>query len=334
MRVSETSCNATRGDGSNSTSKFRSPRKNASRWVAINEPDLYVLPPTVQSLRSRTVSHWRKKFGFGVVGHVELDIFAADGEKRLGVVKRNRAVESFAEEARRVIDPRAGRHVGLFAFEHRHRVGQRRAAIPALDDRADSRCRSASRGRNRCRRRACSRRATWPRSWPRAAKIRPSTNFFASRSNSRTTLASPPPRERETRQRSYFGGNAFDPAQTQFSFSFLARASRSSTVSQAGSALRYSSSVVPPPQAARIGGILPEVVIPAAQLTNIRNPLVRIQNREHLLLDRRILRLGFQLLERDGVLRFDISHRLIASDFFEPRIGIGRCLCIDGVHGE
>src|SRR5947209_10057890 len=67
----------------------------------------------------------------------------------------------------------------------------------------------------------------------------PETNTFAFGSNSRTTLASAPPRDRETRHFSYLGWRKVAPSQTQFSFSASARTSRSRTVSHFGSALRY-----------------------------------------------------------------------------------------------
>src|SRR5450432_23778 len=66
------------------------------------------------------------------------------------------------------------------------------------------------------------------------------TNVFSSRSNSLTTHASAPPRDIETRQRLNPGLSHSAPCHTQFSPSNAHRASRSSTVSQVGCALRYS----------------------------------------------------------------------------------------------
>ena len=70
-----------------------------------------------------------------------LTCFFALEQKCLGIVKRDRAAESFAEEAGRVVDPGARRHVGLLAFEHgrRHRPTACRASIASRS--ADSRCR-------------------------------------------------------------------------------------------------------------------------------------------------------------------------------------------------
>src|ERR1051325_11609549 len=70
------------------------------------------------------------------------------------------------------------------------------------------------------------------------------TKDFVVTSNSRTTLASAPPRDKEIRQRSYFGIRKSTLCQTQFSFSAFPSASRSRTVSHFGVALRYSSRVV------------------------------------------------------------------------------------------
>src|SRR5436190_16765027 len=70
------------------------------------------------------------------------------------------------------------------------------------------------------------------------------TNVLETRSNSRTTFASAPPRESETSARDEPVGNTSAPPQNQFSFSAVASESRSSTDSQTGSALRYSASVV------------------------------------------------------------------------------------------
>src|SRR5437773_1272088 len=72
----------------------------------------------------------------------------------------------------------------------------------------------------------------------------PFTKVFETRSNSRTTLASAPPREIETSARDESVGSTSAPPQNQFSFSAAASESRSSTDSQTGWALRYSASVV------------------------------------------------------------------------------------------
>ena len=58
------------------------------------------------------------------------------------------------------------------------------------------------------------------------------------------TLASAPPRESEIRASLYSGRSTWAPCQTQFSFSSLPRASRSSTTSQFGLAFLYSLRVV------------------------------------------------------------------------------------------
>jgi len=78
-----------------------------------------------------------------------------------------------------------------------------------------------------------------------SGSVKPSaTNCRVFRSNSRTTLASAPPRDSDSRQRPSYGRRHCAPFQTQFSFSFLPSASRSRIVSQAGCSLRYSASVV------------------------------------------------------------------------------------------
>src|SRR5262249_27110268 len=70
-------------------------------------------------------------------------------------------------------------------------------------------------------------------------------NVYASAlMNAACLLSAAPPRDRERRQRSYLGRRKSAPCQTQFSFSWSLRASRSSTVSQFGWSLRYSSRVV------------------------------------------------------------------------------------------
>ena len=78
-----------------------------------------------------------------------------------------------------------------------------------------------------------------------SGSVKPSaTNSFLMTSNSRTTAASAPPRDRDSRQRSYFGYRQSMPASTQLSFSALPSASRSNTSSHFGAGLRYSASVV------------------------------------------------------------------------------------------
>ena len=64
------------------------------------------------------------------------------------------------------------------------------------------------------------------------------------RARSGASTASAPPRERLIRQRSKSGSSQLEPFHTQFSPSARARASRSSTVSHAGSGRRYSARVV------------------------------------------------------------------------------------------
>ena len=78
-----------------------------------------------------------------------------------------------------------------------------------------------------------------------SGRTKPSvTKVLLRGSNSRTTAASAPPRESETRQRWWPGVSQSAPSNTQFSFSAWPRASMSSTVSQRGEALRYSARVV------------------------------------------------------------------------------------------
>ncbi|SHU21297.1 Uncharacterised protein [Mycobacteroides abscessus subsp. abscessus] len=72
----------------------------------------------------------------------------------------------------------------------------------------------------------------------------PATNCLVSRSNSRTTTASEPPRDRLTSARRKSGRSAAAPAHTQFSSSVAARASTSMTTSHSGSCRRYRSKVV------------------------------------------------------------------------------------------
>ena len=58
-RVGLTLASDVRSVGSNKTSNPRSPLRNASRSIASSAPAGYVLPPTVQSVRSRSSSHSR-----------------------------------------------------------------------------------------------------------------------------------------------------------------------------------------------------------------------------------------------------------------------------------
>jgi hypothetical protein len=72
-----------------------------------------------------------------------------------------------------------------------------------------------------------------------SGRLKPSAmNWRLAVSNSRTTTASAPPRESWIRQRVLSPPRQLTLFQTQFSFSALARASRSSSSSQAGSARR------------------------------------------------------------------------------------------------
>ena len=123
----------------------------------------------VQSLRSCTVSHWRKKFDSESLGTSILRSIAR-GQKRLGIVKRDRSIESFAKESGPMIDPGADGHVGLLAFEHRGGVGQRSAAVPAFDDPRIAAVGQRARSGNQCRRRACCCCARSIRFWLREAK--------------------------------------------------------------------------------------------------------------------------------------------------------------------
>ena len=78
-----------------------------------------------------------------------------------------------------------------------------------------------------------------------SGRVKPSaTNCFLVTSNSRTTLASAPPRDSDSSTRSRSGSSQLAPFHTQFSPSCLPSASRSSTTSQAGCSVRYESAVV------------------------------------------------------------------------------------------
>src|SRR5205814_1012940 len=73
-----------------------------------------------------------EQFRRSVIRNIELHLLVADQEKRLGIIKCNLARKAFAEEAGRVIDPRAGRDVGLLSLEHGLCFVERLAALPAL----------------------------------------------------------------------------------------------------------------------------------------------------------------------------------------------------------
>ena len=79
-------------------------------------------------------------------------------------------------------------------------------------------------------------------------------------SNSRSTVASAPPRESLTMHRRFSGARHSRPLYTHGSPSAFTRASMSRTVSHAGLAVRYDSRRGAPQDAALVLGVLPEVV--------------------------------------------------------------------------
>ena len=175
---------------------------------------------------------------------VDPDELAAAAQVELVAEERHRAQHEVALVAPgRVVAGGDGHVLGL-AFEDRLGLGERGAALPELRDPRVARRRSATPGRNRCRRRACPGRPSPPGSWPRAAKKPSFTNARAPRSNSRTTEASAPPRESETRHAGSRASGIGRPARPSSPTRRPTSASTSITVSQTGAALRYSASVV------------------------------------------------------------------------------------------
>ena len=84
-----------------------------------------------------------------------------------------------------------------------------------------------------------------------------------------------------------------------------------------------------PPQAARLGFVLPEVVEPVAAPRDVGNAVLRVQHRQHPLVRDRVRGLGFEQRLRFGIARTHPGERLIALDLFEPE---ERVVCGDRVH--
>ena len=161
----------------------------------------------------------------------------------------------------------AGRDVGVLALEDRRRGGERRAALPLLDDARVARVRHRARPEVGARRRPCRDPSSRSRSSPRAARSRPSTNLLRARGRTRARRSHRRRRATALTQAALvLRIQAVAPFHTQLAFSALLSASTSITVSHFGLSLRVLGERRAPPQAARVRVVLPEVVEPLALL--------------------------------------------------------------------
>jgi hypothetical protein len=78
----------------------------------------------------------------------------------------------------------------------------------------------------------------------------------------------------------------------------------------------------PAPQAARIGGVAPEVVVVLAHARDHRNALARVQHLEQAAAQWLEPGIGGKLLFGEGVLRSHPAEGLVARDIFEPKVRI------------
>jgi hypothetical protein len=146
------------------------------------------------------------------------------------------------------------------------------------------------------------------------------TKAFGVQIEFRSVTASLPPFERATMARELPDSGCVQLSSQSLSSS-VARRSMSSSVSQPGSALRKSAKRRAPPDAARIFGILPEIVDQPAVARDIGNVVASVVDR------RERIAIGLELPAAESFAASAgfagrRSERAFAFDFLEPEIGI------------
>ena len=164
------------------------------------------------------------------------------------------------------------------------------------------------------------RQATWLLA---SGSVYPSlTNDLVVRSNSRTTLASAPPRESEIRASLYSGLQRLGSMPDPVLLLFLAKGVEIEHDFPVGLGLAVLLERGAPPEPARVLGVAPEVVVKRAELLDGRDAGVGVEDLEDALLERLEPLGSGQLARALGVPFLDPGERLSPSDLFEPLVGI------------
>ena len=286
-------------------------------------------PSTFQRVASCTSEPARGARALASIGHVERHQAAVRRDRKPRCSKKVERADrrSRARTSRASVDGRR-RRPRPSGLPSKTVIGarERRAALPVASRCAGSPSRSSSPAPKSVPTRACRGRARPRCSWPPGRKKPPSTNARDSRSNSRTTAASAPPRDRPPGTAGISGAQARRrPCQTQFSSSAAASASMSSTVSHAGSACGTLQRR-PPPDAALVLGVLPEVVDPVPADRRIVDLVLGLEDLERVRIDRIVDGSLAERGERGVALFPDPRHRTLPLDLLQPEVGIVRFL--------
>ena len=209
---------------------------------------------------------------------VQLAQLAVDEQEFLAAEEVGRALQQGALEAGRGVHMHAGGRRRLLRLEHRHGVGQRLAALPALDEARVARIgerAGAEIGADE------DRVAVQPDHVGLGLGQAEAAGHELPGRTSRTRA--PPARRR--RRATARPGSACSPGpgtrrrpRPSSRLRLRPSASRSSTVSQAGCALAVFGQRGAPPQAARVVGVLPEVVDEVAAPRDGRDAVARVQH--------------------------------------------------------
>ena len=141
-------------------------------------------------------------------------------------------------------------------------------------------------------------------------------------SNSRTTDASEPPRDRLTSARVYSGSMTSAPFQTQFSPSASASASTSMMTSQSGESVLYDSSVVRRHSPRGLAASTQDVVQELITAPDVGNPCIGVQDAK-CLGPHPLEPVATELVEGQLIVRPYPLRHLVIADGLEPEVGVG-----------
>ena len=279
--------------------------------------------------RSTGAVHERQR---GIARHVDAQQLPAFEQQVFEVEEVQRSHEQRALETRRAIDRDRHRHVLRLALEHRHRGRQRRAALPALND-----ARVARIGHRPGADVGADVDGVRIDPFDVGLGLGQRETAFDEAEGVRVELAHDVGVGAAARQR--------DQAAPVLGAQRLRAAPDPVLVLGGGECIEIEQGLPArlrfavlgqrraPPQAARLGLVLPEVVEPVAAPRAVGDALVRVQDRQQTLARRREIGPRFEQRLRLGVALTHPGQRALAVDVFEPQervFGIGAHIAVHG----
>ena len=274
--------------------------------------------PVAADAQHQRVAH---EGGRGVARDVELHQLVALQQEELLVIEVDRAREQRALVAGRAVHRDVGGHVLLLRLEHRHRLGQRRAALPALDDARIARVghrAGAEVGRDVHRVLVDPVDAGLGFGQREAVRDEALGDHVELAHHLRIGAAARQRDEAAAVLRPEAAAAAPDPVlalglaqRVEVDHRFPGRLGLA-VLGQRGA----------PPQAALVLVVLPQVVEPVALAREERDAVLGVQHLQHLCADRRVLGPRGQLLLRRGIALAHPVQRLLALHVLQPQVGV------------